>query len=158
MDPVEQLVQLIKEHVIPQLNALAGKVDDAITENHSLHVAKEKHAGKIFRLEEKIGGLKCEANMNILHGYGSRLAKLEENARLGHIQDSECKAKNKQVEQALHLAKKNKTKNEEQEKRYQEDLREQKDKNQKIINRLWWLIGLVASAAAAGWFNHFFSK
>lgn len=118
MEALTRLADLIEKSVVPQLESLVNDVKTLTDETHRMRLSQTKHQGKIEGLEEKVRSLRCEDNVSILQGHGARIAKLEAKAEEGHNQDQECREKNKQVDEALRLAKKNKKKNEEQEARY----------------------------------------
>lgn len=159
MDPILELLLLIKQTVVPSLDSLVDEVKNLAKDMQEIRLLRQKDAGKIENLEEKtrILEVKCGEITDIARGLGSRTAKLEERMEAGHKQNAECRQKNKQVDEALRLAKENKRKNEEQEKRHIEMLADQKEKNKNLINKLWVLIVALVSAAAAGWFNHFWT-
>ena len=145
---------LIEDTLVPLLKKMGEKVDNVANEMQIMHVSRERDKGRVARLEELFGSLKCSENTDIMRGLGSRVANLESQFRNGHAQNTECREKNKLVDEALRLARRNKEKNEEQERRHQEQLKDQKDRNQKIINRLWALIVVIIGAASTVYFTH----
>jgi len=153
MDALEKLVNLHENTLVPLLKTFGEDLKSLTKDTQAIRLGQEKHQGRIQGLEEKMGALKCETNTAILQGYGARLAKLEGAREAAHQQDRECREKNKQVDEALRLARKNKKKNEEQEARHKEMLSEQKEKSQKIINRIWLLLVTVTGVALAPWFT-----
>jgi len=142
MEPIEELTHVMKNVVVPQLTALASGVRELSADVHKIMLGQERHRSKIASLEEKIKCLPCVENTNIMRGHGSRIAKLEERADQGHQQDTECRDKNKLVGEALHLAKKNRDKNKEQESRYRA-----------VIHWLWWIFGGILTLIGATYYT-----
>lgn len=137
MEGIPELVTLIKETLIPKFEKLSEIVEKLADNSTTIMLLRERDKGKAERLEdrterieEKLSGLKCEDNKNILHGYGARLAKLEERAQEGHKRDEECRKKNKLAGEALTLAQKNEDQNKIQESRYNSIVK--------------WIAGIVA--------------
>jgi len=156
MEAIEELINLIKNVVVPQLKTMGKHVENLASETKSIGLSHERQKGRVREMERSIAALKCEENTAILQGMGSRMAKVEAKIDAGHAQNAECREKNRMVEEALRLAKENRQKNEEQEARHTAMLADQKDKNQKIINRLWMLIVAVMGAAATPYFQKLF--
>lgn len=159
MEPLERLANLIEQTLVPLIKSVLEEVKGLAKDMQDVRLHRQKDSGRIDVLEgyNRENKSKMESNTEIMRGHGSRIAKLEAHAEEGHKQNEQCREKNKLVEDALRLAKENKRKNEEQEKRHIVSEKDQKERSQKIVNRLWGLILAVMSAAAAGWFSHFWN-
>ena len=153
---INALVHSVEKVLYPKIDEMSDCVKELGTEMRAMNVSHELEKGKVARLEKSVEKLKCEENTEIMRGLGARLAKVESAQEQGHKQDEECQKKNRQVEEALRLSKENQKTNEAQEKRYDENLKEQKERHQKIMNRIWMLFIALAGAAATAYFSGVF--